>query len=913
MRDSRLRDAERGGMALPSKGAPREGKDPARSFRYSSSPYMQSSPSSVQSSPSHTPSAPLLSSTPPPGSSPSLSPSQRNTPRPSTLLRQSDLPPVPLSAPANPETRNSAAKLATQTPPSRDQGRTQSPTLRIRLGDKAQADQKRRESASTENGKTAEPTERDSREPPRRFVARTSSLVPTLTATPPSTPPVNAATSSPHSQFAFWPSTPTSVLDRPRPVTPDPSTDHAWSSPSRSDEAANLTPRSVDLPRPPNSAHSSARSIPRYLNPPEIVVPPLSDQLPDARLNQSTGSSRSNLSAPGFGSMLDRPRPRTPDTSSFYDASSRPSTSYSTHSTRSIPANPNPVFPPRPSLTTSLSSSSSMTYESASSGVGRTNTSGATLLSLDLGIDESSVFDLDSFLSVGASPVKKEQRPIPARLDLSGTGASGVNTPERTDVSRWRETVSSGTTNGESEEDESKTPSATTFPDDARDLTPLQKSKSPPSNIPLASTSTQTFVFPSPVGTLESDASFEPLPLEPRPSATSLTRSSRRESYSNASPHRHSTSSSTTSHYYDSLSSADPSPVKRSSIDKSLPPTPSIAAPLRPLGLSNVFDPPPASTKPSVIRRGLSKMMNPQGSSVPSTRSSSSDGHQSGFQVISATSTKRTPVLPRPRDTSSSSVKSNSSDAGKRFADRFAASDRANTATEREEVSARPKAPRRKSTLSGLLSGSESLGMSLLGARKSETLLKSETRDSESSGTGEGRRSFELHIQKPPPAARRASTDNLLVSPLVYHSRNDIYIARLQDIASARLTEFHHREAADLFPPISAASIQTFAPLDPTEKASFATATRVTRPEPTTPTRVSTKSQNGSPGFVGRNTATPVLVRGESLLRDDSPKGASPGWRKRVKVPDSGVGSDCSLSSVWIDLEDALVSYVLPL
>ena len=29
-----------------------------------------------------------------------------------------------------------------------------------------------------------------------------------------------------------------------------------------------------------------------------------------------------------------------------------------------------------------------------------------------------------------------------------------------------------------------------------------------------------------------------------------------------------------------------------------------------------------------------------------------------------------------------------------------------------------------------------------------------------------------------------------------------------------------------------------------------------------------------------------------------------------MKVPDSGVGSDCSLSSVWIDLEDALVAYV---
>ena len=739
---------------------PREAKDKSPSFRYSSSPYMQA-PSTNLPIPSAPPFNPSQSTSSTQSSNGSAS---------GAVLWLSDLPPLPVSAPANFAMRNSGPNSGKESPATSYKGRTESPPLRIRMGERIPSGQKGRESSSTESGRGGQMRESETKDSSYRYGSRTSSLVSSLVSTPPASSPVISSPNN-FNQFAFRPSTPNSILDRPRPITPDVI---SRSSPSRSEEATNVTPRSLDLGRPLNSSHSSARSIPRYANPPSIVVPPITDEPSEPRLNLSAGSSNSNLSAPGFSSVLDRGRSKTPDSASYFDAPSRPSTSHSTYSARSITPASSFAHQPRPSLTTSVSSHSSMSYESAASGGALASASGGTLLSLDLGIDESNVFDLDSFLSVGVSPVKKEQRPIPARLDLSGAGATAT---DQMDVLRWRETVSTGRTFEEGEEDESKTPSATTFPDDIRDLTPLQNSRS----IPIPSTSTQAFVFPSPVGTPDSDASFEPLPLEPRPIATSPTRSSRHNSYSNASPHRHSTSSSTTSHYYDPVS-ADPSPVKRSlDADKSLPPTPSSTARLVPLGPYVPYDPPPASTsattKPSVIRRGISKMMSSQGS-ISSTRSSSSEGHQSGFQVLSATSTKRPPVAPRARDVSNSSTKSNSSSndppsisaAGKRFADRFAASDRSSQSSlnaDREETPLPPKIPRRKSTLSGLLSGSESLGMSLLGARKSETLLKKEQGGLEDSAmAAEGRRSFELHITKPTSAPRRASTDNLLVSRL---------------------------------------------------------------------------------------------------------------------------------------------------
>lgn len=53
----------------------------------------------------------------------------------------------------------------------------------------------------------------------------------------------------------------------------------------------------------------------------------------------------------------------------------------------------------------------------------------------------------------------------------------------------------------------------------------------------------------------------------------------------------------------------------------------------------------------------------------------------------------------------------------------------------------------------------------------------------------------------------------------------------------------------------------------------------------------------------------PKLVKRDSI-GDENSRGvvtSSPGWRKRVKVPDSGVGSDGSLSTAWIEVEDAAI------
>lgn len=87
-------------------------------------------------------------------------------------------------------------------------------------------------------------------------------------------------------------------------------------------------------------------------------------------------------------------------------------------------------------------------------------------------------------------------------------------------------------------------------------------------------------------------------------------------------------------------------------------------------------------------------------------------------------------------------------------------------------------------------------------------------------------------------------------------------------------------------------------------------------------------------------TATPRLVRSDSLRRSDSnntmlsagtAQGVAPDShssrseegtpkqsqspahsRRRVNIPDSGVGSESLMSSAWLDLEDSLAQYVLP-
>lgn len=101
------------------------------------------------------------------------------------------------------------------------------------------------------------------------------------------------------------------------------------------------------------------------------------------------------------------------------------------------------------------------------------------------------------------------------------------------------------------------------------------------------------------------------------------------------------------------------------------------------------------------------------------------------------------------------------------------------------------------------------------------------------------------------------------------------------------------------------------------ETASVATATRVVRSD-SSPTMSSE-----APVFA--TTTTARLVRSDSIVRTEKkamveleqqvvavpespPPNASQPWRRRVKVPDSGVGSDSSMSSGWLDVEDALVA-----
>lgn len=56
---------------------------------------------------------------------------------------------------------------------------------------------------------------------------------------------------------------------------------------------------------------------------------------------------------------------------------------------------------------------------------------------------------------------------------------------------------------------------------------------------------------------------------------------------------------------------------------------------------------------------------------------------------------------------------------------------------------------------------------------------------------------------------------------------------------------------------------------------------------------------------------SPLVLRSDQIGRReafdpaDSPS-PSTGWKKRAKAVDSGMGSDASMSSAWLDVEDAL-------
>lgn len=84
----------------------------------------------------------------------------------------------------------------------------------------------------------------------------------------------------------------------------------------------------------------------------------------------------------------------------------------------------------------------------------------------------------------------------------------------------------------------------------------------------------------------------------------------------------------------------------------------------------------------------------------------------------------------------------------------------------------------------------------------------------------------------------------------------------------------------------------------------IATAQIVRRPDGTT-SLTSRATEAESPLFA--RTVAPILVRSDSLRASPRPIPAQQQpWKKRGKAPDSGLGSDASMSSAWLDVEDAL-------
>ncbi|GAA5958532.1 hypothetical protein JCM21900_005428 [Sporobolomyces salmonicolor] len=270
-----------------------------------------------------------------------------------------------------------------------------------------------------------------------------------------------------------------------------------------------------------------------------------------------------------------------------------------------------------------------------------------------------------------------------------------------------------------------------------------------------------------------------------------------------------------------------------------------------------------------------------------------------------------------------------------------------------------PQPPRRAS-LSNLLDGGKSsgegkvvLGMSLGEGRKSDDLLTrglggerelrkdwnvpaaSASADGHGFDRGAprgGRRSFDLLTERET-IPRRPSTDNLLTLASAKLSRlavsdetGDAGVSPVTPTAHTHSSRYH---SADASSPTSGQSTPSFEAPDPASPI-IATAAIVSRAD-SAPSMAMTDPD--SPLFA--RTAAPMLVRSDSLRSTQkstltrapsmttgtgtasSTTGATPrttqsnaAWRKqRGKVPDSGVGSDASMSSAWLDLEDALGLY----
>ncbi|GAA5988306.1 hypothetical protein JCM5350_002850 [Sporobolomyces pararoseus] len=263
-----------------------------------------------------------------------------------------------------------------------------------------------------------------------------------------------------------------------------------------------------------------------------------------------------------------------------------------------------------------------------------------------------------------------------------------------------------------------------------------------------------------------------------------------------------------------------------------------------------------------------------------------------------------------------------------------------------QDSTTRPRKPPRRSSLTSLLNLGDSssskdkdkptlakkkslLGMSLPAGRKSDDMLaRGFGRDREpkqewggsvsENGHGDvymGRRSFDLLTEREA-IPRRPSTDNLLSLASAKLSK-----MALSDENGEPLTPSPATPIGNGFPHNGELSSGQSTPSNNPHDNSNSVITTVQivkRPDASTPT--SRSQQEAESPLVSRTTVAPILVRSDSLRATSRQAVAVAApqnhqqpqqqlWKKRGKVPDSGLGSDASMSSAWLEIEDALGLY----
>lgn len=672
-----------------------------------------------------------------------------------------------------------------------------------------------------------------------------------------------------------------SVMNRPRPKTPDSAAllalrgDTAWG------HLPAVPTTSLTRLKSPVSEDLFAFSFDRD----DLTPTTLPDHLGLA--TKSTGTS-----------ILDRPRPKTPEPQRWLDQSliaSRAAPNGRTYESQ-IPLSSPPQSPRQSGhgkgLSTSSSTSTGSGFFRRSSESGsqyRLNSAATTpqqraadnmsgrsrfastssapppLLKLDLDFEPSgTMFDLASLLNVGSGsasgstptsePVpgcSHPARPSPPRqqsssniLSASVTGDRSPGTPVGrkqpptvdAELERELKRQAQGSdrtpvkaTESDEYDEQTKTPVAPI----ASHFVPTQASVAESVTSPFGAEPTTkkrrksfgsllSFVSSNrdrdrdQVSSIKRDESYDSFA---RSSIDSATRPSMDSSHTRSYSHEPSLSTSTMdsrASQTTQLTSAPSSTVTnrpsadRELVDKSLPPTPPVSSPLGPRSQSPAPPHSVDSPRKGSIGRQLSRLRSRTSSS--SNRSNSASTKSSAFQLISATTTKNSfprnenggAMLPPPvPSVQQASTNASSSPFGRRLAERFGVGGGAKTPAQPTSVDAgtaavsqaAPMRKPRRNSLSTLLGGDNThdninrdkggevkrqglgagmLGMSLAAARRSADLLTSATKplfpnDDESSGSGKknvttsgARRSFDL-LSDRPRVARWPSRDQLKV------------------------------------------------------------------------------------------------------------------------------------------------------